>query len=201
VEFSKRNQHDLGGAEFDDLLDLRQQLVDEGLSHPEQVGIAGMSYGGYAAMWAATALTDHFAAAVAFAGVSDLLSMFGGTDIPREMKQVHALAWPWDDWQEMLQRSPLYHAGKSRTPLLIMAGDSDERFDPSQSLEMYRHMKLRTDTPVRLVLYPGEGHGLSHTAAQYDYALRLERWMSHYLSGPGGPPPAHEVTQAVHQSR
>jgi dipeptidyl aminopeptidase/acylaminoacyl peptidase len=199
VEFSKRNQHDLAGAEFDDLVDLRQHLLAAGLSRSGQVGIAGMSYGGYAAMWAATALTEYFDAAVAFVGVSDVLSMFGSTDIPREMKEVHSLGWPWEDWQDLLQRSPVYHAGKSATPLLIMAGDSDERFDPSQSLEMYRHLKLRTETPVRLVMYPGEGHGLSHTAAQYDYALRFERWMNHYLLGPAGPPPAHPLNHAARQ--
>jgi dipeptidyl aminopeptidase/acylaminoacyl peptidase len=200
VEFSKRNQHDLAGAEFNDLVDLRQHLLTAGLSRDGQVGIAGMSYGGYAAMWAATALTEYFDAAVAFVGVSNVLSMFGSTDIPREMKEVHSLAWPWEDWQDLLQRSPVYHAGKSRTPLLIMAGDSDERFDPSQSLEMYRHLKLRTETPMRLVMYPGEGHGLSHTAAQYDYALRFERWMNHYLLGPGGRPPAHPLNHGTQHS-
>ena len=201
VGFSKRNQHDLAGAEFNDLVDMRQHLLAAGLSRDGQVGIAGMSYGGYAAMWAATALTEYFDAAVAFVGVSNVLSMFGSTDIPREMKEVHSLAWPWEDWQDLMQRSPVYHAAKSRTPLLIMAGDRDERFDPSQSMEMYRHLKLRTETPVRLVMYPGEGHGLSHTAAQYDYALRFERWMNHYLLGPAGPPPAHPLDLVTQDGR
>jgi dipeptidyl aminopeptidase/acylaminoacyl peptidase len=34
------------------------------------------------------------------------------------------------------------------------------------SLEMYRYVKVRTDTPVRLVYYPGEGHGDKNTAAR-----------------------------------
>lgn len=93
----------------------------------------------------------------------------------------------------MLRRSPIYHADKARTPLLIMGGDEDPRVHPGQSLEMYRHVKLRTDTPVRLVIYPGEVHGNKKTAAQYDYALRFERWMNHYLKGPGGEPPAYEI--------
>jgi len=97
----------------------------------------------------------------------------------------------------MLERSPVYHADKTRTPLLIMAGDKDPRVHPSQSLEMYRHVKLRTDTPVRLVFYPGEKHGNSNTAARYDYALRLERWMNHYLKGPGGEPPPYEIDHAA----
>ena len=44
-------------------------------------------------------------------------------------------------------------------------------------------------TPVRLVRYPGEGHGNRKSAARYDYNLRMMRWLEHYLAGPGGPPP------------
>jgi dipeptidyl aminopeptidase/acylaminoacyl peptidase len=63
-------------------------------------------------------------------------------------------------------------------------------------MEMYRSVKVRTDTPVRLVLYPDEEHGNKNTAARYDYALRLLRWMDHYLEGPGGAPPPYELDHA-----
>jgi len=43
-------------------------------------------------------------------------------------------------------------------------------------------MKVRTDTPVRLVFYPNEGHGNRNAAAQYDYSLRFMRWMDTYLA-------------------
>ena len=193
VEFSKLGQHAYAGAEFDDIVDAKQHLVQAGLADGSRVGITGVSYGGYASMWAASALSEHFAAAVAFVGISDQISKFGTTDIPMEMYNVHARAWPWEDWQWMLERSPIFHADKVRTPLLIMHGDSDTRVHPSQSLEMYRHVKVRTETPVRLVYYPGEGHGNENTAARFDYALRLERWMSHYLNGPGGEPPPYAI--------
>ena len=95
-----------------------------------------------------------------------------------------------------LERSPIFHAGNSRTPLLILGGDSDTRVNPSQSLQLYQTLKLRTDTPVRLVVYPGEGHGNSRTAAQLDYAMRMTRWMDHYLMGPGGEAPPYELDHA-----
>ena len=193
VEFSKLGQHDYAEEEFNDIVDLKRHLVNEGLVSADHVGISGQSYGGYASMWAASALSDEFAAAVAFVGISNQVSKFGTGDIPYEMYRVHSRAWPWQDWMWMMRRSPIYHADKTRTPLLIMGGDEDPRVHPGQSLEMYRHVKLRTDTPVRLVIYPGEVHGNKKTAAQYDYALRFERWMNHYLKGPGGEPPAYEL--------
>ncbi len=197
VEFSKLDQHDYAEEEFDDLVDAKRHLVEEGLVDEARTGITGGSYGGYASMWSASALTEEYAAAVAFVGISDQISKFGTGDIPYEMYNAHSLAWPWDDWMWLLQRSPIYHADKTRTPLLIMGGDMDPRVHPGQSLEMYRFVKLRTDTPVRLVIYPGEVHGNRNTAAQYDYSLRLMRWMDHYLKGPGGKPPPYELDHAA----
>lgn len=196
VEFSKLDQHDYAEEEFNDLVDAKRHLVEEGLVDADRVGITGGSYGGYASMWSASALTDEYAAAVAFVGISDQISKFGTGDIPYEMHNVHALAWPWDDWMWLLERSPIYHAGKTKTPLLIMGGDKDPRVHPGQSLEMYRFVKIRTDTPVRLVIYPDEVHGNRNTAARYDYSLRLMRWMNHYLKGPGGEPPPYELDHA-----
>lgn len=196
VEFSKLDQHDYAEEEFNDLVDAKRHLVEEGLVDSKRVGITGGSYGGYASMWSASALTEEYAAAVASVGISDQISKFGTGDIPYEMYNVHALAWPWDDWQWLLERSPIYHAGKTKTPLLIMGGDKDPRVHPSQSLEMYRFVKIRTDTPVRLVIYPDEVHGNQNTAAQYDFSLRLMRWMDHYLKGTGGEPPPYELNHA-----
>jgi dipeptidyl aminopeptidase/acylaminoacyl peptidase len=200
VAFSKMGQHAYAGPEFNDLVDAKAHMVTAGLALPEATGITGGSYGGYASMWAASALSEHFAAAVAFVGISNQLSKFGTSDIPQEMFNVHSRAWPWDDWMWMLERSPVYHAGKTRTPLLIMGGDKDPRVHPGQSLEMYRHVKLRTSTPVRLVIYPGEVHGNRHTAAQFDYSLRFERWMNHFLKGPGGDAPPYEIDHAARLS-
>jgi dipeptidyl aminopeptidase/acylaminoacyl peptidase len=197
VQFSKMGQNDYAEEEFNDLVDVKAHLVEQGLADPDRVGISGGSYGGYASMWSASALSEEYAAAVAFVGISNQLSKFGTGDIPYEMYNVHSRVWPWEDWMWMLKRSPIYHADKAKTPLLIMHGDKDPRVHPSQSLEMYRHVKLRTDTPVRLVFYPGEGHGNRNTAATYDYSLRFKRWMDHYLKGPGGEPPPYEIDHAA----
>ena len=183
--FSKQHQGDYAGKEFDDLVDAVDALVKAGAADRTKVGITGGSYGGYATAWAATALTDYFAAGVMFVGISNQISKFGTTEIPNEMYLVHERRWPWENWDYMLERSPIFHAGKAKTPLLIVAGQDDTRVDPSQSHELYRAIKTRTKTPVRLVLYPGEGHGNRKAAARYDYNLRMMAWFDRYLRGVG----------------
>jgi len=183
VDFTKEHQNDYAGAEFNDLVDGVDALADAGIVNEDRVGITGGSYGGYASMWGATAQTEHFAASVAFVGISNQISKFGTSDIPNEMHLVHSLKWPWEDnWMNLLERSPIFHAGKSTTPTLIMHGEKDTRVHPSQSMELYRSMKVRTDTPVRLLFYPNEGHGNRKSASRLDYAYRLMRWMDTYLA-------------------
>ncbi|KZN64969.1 alpha/beta hydrolase family protein [Pseudoalteromonas luteoviolacea] len=180
VDYSKLGQGDYAGKEFDDLVDMKEYLVNIGLVDTKKVGITGGSYGGYASAWGATKLTEHFAASVMFVGVTNQLSKFGTTDISNEMFLVHARSYPWQKWQWYLERSPIYWAGQSKTPLLIMHGKDDPRVHPAQSMELYRYMKVQ-GKDVRLVYYPGEGHGNRKVAAQYDYSIRLMRWMDNYL--------------------
>jgi len=194
VPFSKRGQAGYAQAEFNDLVDAIDHLVNTGQIDRDKVGITGGSYGGYASAWGATALTEHFAASVMGVGISDLISKFGTTDIPMEMYMVHARSWPWDNWQWYLEQSPIYHAEKANTPILIMHGEDDTRVHPSQSMELYRYLKTVGKAPVRLVFYPGEGHGNRKAAARYDYSLRQLRWLEHYLTGPGGEPPPYEIS-------
>jgi dipeptidyl aminopeptidase/acylaminoacyl peptidase len=193
VEFSMKGQKDAGGKEFDDLIDGVDHLVKMGLVDDKKVGITGGSYGGYATAWGSTYYSDRFAAGVMFVGISDWISCSGTTDIPHEMNLVHHRKWLWEDWDYFLKSSPIYHVEKAKTPLLILHGKADPRVNPGQSLELYRHLKVRGKAPVRLVLYPGEGHGNRRAASRLDYNLRLLQWMEHYLKGPGGAMPAREI--------
>jgi len=193
VDFAKSSQGDAAGAEFDDLIDGIDHLVDSGLVDSAKVGVTGGSYGGYATAWLSTKHSERIAAGVMFVGISNKISKVGTTDIANEEFLVHSLKRPWDDWDHLLDRSPIFHAYKCKTPLLIMHGKDDPRVNPGQSRELYRHLKLHGQAPVRLVLYPGEGHGNRRSASRYDYNLRQLQWLEHYLKGAGSNMPPYEL--------
>lgn len=197
IAFAKDHQADYGGKEFDDLLDGVDHLVKTGLVDRKKVGVTGGSYGGFASAWCATKHSEHFAASVMFVGISNQISKSGTTDIADEMFHVHARKRIWDDWEFFLKRSPIYYVEQARTPILILHGKEDTRVHPSQSMELYRNLKILGKTPVRLVLYPGEGHGNRNAAARYDYSLRLHRWMDHYLKGEGGSAPPFKIDHGL----
>ncbi|MFP3860742.1 MAG: S9 family peptidase [Bacteroidales bacterium] len=186
IEFLKSSQGDAGGKEFDDIVDGVDYLIEEGIADPEKVGVTGGSYGGYATGWMATKYSERFAAGVMNFGISNNISSWGTGDIPQELYLVHQKEWFWEDnnWQKYLERSPIYHVDKAQTPLLITHGKADTRVHPGQSLELYRHIKVRKpEVPLRLVEYPGAGHGYRRATVRYDYSLRMFRWFDIYLKG------------------
>jgi dipeptidyl aminopeptidase/acylaminoacyl peptidase len=139
------------GGEFEDHLDAIDHFAQRGWVDAGRVGIGGGSYGGYTAAWAATRHSEHFAAAVSFVPITHVAATWLTTDIP---------------WEYFY---------------LLLGGTSDTRVHPSQPFMLYRAVEASTETPVRYVQYPGEGHGNRTNVYRYDYALRALRWFDHYL--------------------
>lgn len=197
VEFAKADHGDPMGSEFEDHLDAIAHFDAKGLIDKSRVGLGGGSYGGYTAAWAATKHSEHFAASVSFVPFVDIRTKWYTSDIPWEFYYVHYQEkWPHEQRGFLEERSPLSWAPLCRTPLLLLGGTSDTRVHPSQPFMLYRAVKTSTDTPVRYVQYPGEGHGNRTNVYQYDYALRTLRWFDHYLQGDdrrGVEPPPYQV--------
>jgi len=193
VAFAKMDHGDPMGREFEDHLDAIDALARRGLIDRSRVGIGGGSYGGYTAAWAATRHSEDFAAAVSFVPFVDIRTKWYTSDIPWEFYFVHyQQKWPHEQQEFLASRSPLSHAPKCRTPLLLLGGTNDTRVHPSQPFMLYRAVQTSTRTPVRYVQYPGEGHGNRSTVYQYDFLVRTLQWFDHYLR-PGDhrtdPPP------------
>jgi dipeptidyl aminopeptidase/acylaminoacyl peptidase len=180
VAFSKGDHRDLGGREFDDVLDGIAHLHQIGVADSARVGISGTSYGGYFSAWAGTRHSERFRLAMPFAGISNWMSFTGSTDIPREMSIVHWDVWPYDQPLLMWERSPIAHIGKARTPMIIGQGMVDERVHPEQMLELYQALKLK-GIEVDYVMYPREPHGLNERQHQLDYMRRILAAFNKYV--------------------
>jgi dipeptidyl aminopeptidase/acylaminoacyl peptidase len=64
--------------------------------------------------------------------------------------------------------------------MLVMHGQDDKPVDPRQSVELFSYLQLN-GVPSRLVLYPGEGHGINKPSHMLDYQTREVQWFRHYL--------------------
>jgi dipeptidyl aminopeptidase/acylaminoacyl peptidase len=180
VLFSQCDHRDLGGREFDDVLDGIDHLHATGVADRERVGISGTSYGGYFSAWAGTRHSERFRLAIPFAGISNWMSFMGTTDIPVEMAVVHWDLWPWEHPLLMWERSPIAHIATANTPMIIGHGLVDERVHPEQMIQLHQSLRLK-GVPSELVLYPREPHGLLERQHQLDYMRRILQAFDRYV--------------------
>jgi dipeptidyl aminopeptidase/acylaminoacyl peptidase len=134
--FVSRGYGEVGRRMQDDLDDGMNWLAKSGQIDPERVCVVGGSYGGYAAMWAATRNPERYRCAASIAGVSDLQSML------RYDRKLFSATRYYREWRnqvggegkvDLRAVSPISFAGKVRVPLLIGHGEEDERVRPSKA--------------------------------------------------------------------
>ncbi len=178
-QFKAAATGDWGGRDFQDLISGVDRLISIGLADPDRLGIMGKSYGGFMVLWAITR-TDIFKAAVALAPVSDWYSFYGQTDIPGLLEYGFS-AYPWAARDTYLARSPLTHADKVKTPLLIAHGEQDRRVPISQSEQFYRALR-KMGAEVVFVRYPREAHDIAEPNHKIDWLARQLDWFDSYLS-------------------
>jgi dipeptidyl aminopeptidase/acylaminoacyl peptidase len=158
------------------------------------VGLTGHSWGGYQTAFVVTQ-TDIFAAAVAGAPLTDLVSMYlsvywntGSTDARIfEISQGRMEVPFWDDIDAYIANSPVFHVEQLNTPLLVAHGDDDGAVDFNQGVEYYNAAR-RAGKDFVLLVYEGENHGNAKKANQIDYHDRIVQWFGHYLKGDPAPP-------------
>jgi dipeptidyl aminopeptidase/acylaminoacyl peptidase len=134
-EFVRSNIGDWGGGDYRDIMAGVDDLIKKGIADETKLGVEGWSYGGFMTNWIITH-TDRFKAAVSVAGLSNLESFYGTTDIQGYMEYYHK-GFPWVSREIYRQSSPLTSTFKVKTPVLILHGEEDGCVPISQSEELY----------------------------------------------------------------
>lgn len=170
-----------------------QAAIKTGVVDARKVGLHGHSWGGYQTAFTITQ-TDMFAAAIAGAPLTNMISMYsilykntGGTNgAIFESSQGRFTGGPWEQWEAYTRNSPVAHAARVKTPLIILHNDQDGAVDFTQGIEYFNTLR-RLQKPVVLLEYPGENHGLARPANQQDYTERMKEFFDHHLKGAPAP--------------
>ena len=180
-KFTRANIMDWGGGDYRDIMTGVDALVQRGLADSTRLAFEGWSYGGYMTAWTVSQ-TSRFKAARMGAGLSDLQSMYGTTDIPGYIGTFFSGVPTAKTLDFYRARSAITFVDQVTTPLLILHGGSDERVPVGQAMEYYRALRDRGKT-VQLVFYPREGHGFSEYYHQLDKMRREYDWITRYTLG------------------
>jgi dipeptidyl aminopeptidase/acylaminoacyl peptidase len=169
---------DFGGGDYRDIMSGIDALVKRGIADPARLGIMGRSYGGYMTGWI-IAQTDRFKAASLGAGMSNLVSFYGQTDIPG-FTETYLGGPPWEALDTYVRCSPVTHAANLKTPTLILHGEKDFRVPLPQAEELYRALR-RNGVPVELLVYPRQGHVVTEPKFMVDMMDRNIEWFGRWL--------------------
>jgi dipeptidyl aminopeptidase/acylaminoacyl peptidase len=176
LAFYAANRGKQGFVDYDDIMAGVDTLVKRGQADPQKLVIGGWSYGGCMTEWA-ICRTDRFKAAVVGAGVANYFSNYAQSDINHGLAgQWEFLGNPYDNPENYMKDSAVFHIRAVKTPVLILHGQEDDRVPYAQGLELYRALKT-TGKQVEMVSYPGEGHGLRKPAHRIDC---IRRWSAFY---------------------
>lgn len=187
ARFRGLNKGDIMGKDWIDVNSGVDALIRMGIADSTKVGIMGWSFGGFHTFWGITQ-TTRFAAASAGAGANDLTSFYSQTDISEYLSMLQG-APPWEKLDHYLERSAYRKVQDVVTPLLIQVGEADRRVSPEQSIQFYEAMKGVGKAPVRLVMYPGQGHGVTEPRLLRDLQQRNVEWFTHWVPVEGPKPP------------
>jgi dipeptidyl aminopeptidase/acylaminoacyl peptidase len=161
-----------------------------GMIDPKRVGNMGHSWGGYQSAFYAVHSHGLFAATIAGAPLTDLISMYGytsfNTGLPEtghyETGQERMQVPLWEDPQAYIRNSTVYAVDSLQTPLLLEEGDADGNVNYWQSMELYNFGR-RLGKEVVFLIYNDENHGVARPESQLDYHRRQLEWFAHYLKG------------------
>ncbi|OUC15137.1 MAG: S9 family peptidase [Alkalinema sp. CACIAM 70d] len=124
------NQIDYGGLEVEDVFRAREWMLENfDFLDAKRAGIIGWSHGGLIALMNILQHPDAFAAAYAGVPVTDLVLRLGyrGPQYASIFSAQQHIGKPVQaDIDEYLKRSPITHAAKLATPLLIHGNTNDE---------------------------------------------------------------------------
>jgi dipeptidyl aminopeptidase/acylaminoacyl peptidase len=162
-------------------------LVAQGIADPKRIGIMGGSYGGYATLAGVTFTPDLYAAAVDIVGPSNLVTLL--ETIPPYWESIRKLFYArmgdpaTPDGKAQLERqSPLNHASKIKTPLLVIQGANDPRVNKREADQIVIALRDR-NYPVEYLVAPDEGHGFARPVNNMAMFATTEKFLAKHLGG------------------
>ncbi|MCE0481374.1 hypothetical protein HAX54_039076 [Datura stramonium] len=140
----------IGSQDVNDVLAAIDHVIEKGLADPSKIAVLGGSYGGFLTISTRLARHQMFAAAVARNPPRHL--EIRGNQVLQRLLQLNTLTL-------LLQKSPILHISKVRTPTLFLLGAKDLRVPMSTGLQYARALKEK-GVEVKVIVFPEDNHAL-----------------------------------------
>jgi dipeptidyl aminopeptidase/acylaminoacyl peptidase len=171
----------------DDLIDMVEWAVAQGIARRDKVAIFGLSYGGYASFVGATFTPEVFCCAVPVVGITNLQTLLESmppywSGFAEFMYRSYGDPRTAEGRALLAERSPIHQVGNIVKPMLIFHGANDVRCLMAESDTIVAAM-LERNIPVSYVVYPDEGHGFQKPENRLSYVALAEAFFARHLGG------------------
>jgi dipeptidyl aminopeptidase/acylaminoacyl peptidase len=169
------------------------EAVRLGFSDPARLAATRSSHGGTAVLGLLTR-TGRFRAAIAEAGIADMVSKYGQMHLAlHHPKRMGTVFWcetgqggmggpPWERPLRYLANPPIHFIDRVTTPMLLVAGTNDTAVSWTQCGEVFVGPR-RLGRSCTLLVGRGEGHGAARwsEANRPEAVGRMLAWLARHL--------------------
>ena len=177
--------HQMGKTMQTDKYDALIWANEQGYVDMDNVCISGASYGGYAAMQAATKNPNMFKCIITYVGTFDLTSMdlrglmWSKAAMPMEYIEKGNPEIP-EDYKNLYENSPIFHVENVDDPILIITGRRDAQVRFQETVDMVAQLdKFGKD--YEYIIKGDEGHGFRSEVANLALYKDYEKFLAKYL--------------------
>lgn len=172
-----------GGNMQNDITDGVHWLIEKGIADKHRIAIFGGSYGGYAVLAGLTFTPDLYTCGIDFCGVSNLFTFMNA--IPPYWKPMLDMMYemvgnPETDKALLSARSPVFHVGNIKVPLLVAQGAKDPRVNIDESNQIVDALRGR-GIDVEYIVKENEGHGFANEENRIEFYEAMERFLAKHL--------------------
>ncbi|MBN2046965.1 MAG: S9 family peptidase [Anaerolineaceae bacterium] len=182
-EHTRAIYSDWGNVDYKDLMCWTDYVEKLPYIDQRRMGVTGGSYGGYMTVWI-IGHTHRFKAAVTQRCVSNLLSMWGSSDMNWATEMLVGLEGAsFENLEEYWRQSPIAYIGNAKTPTLVIHSEMDLRCPIEQGEQVFVALK-KLGIDSEMVRFPDEPHGLSRNGRTDRRVVRLNHisgWFNRYL--------------------
>ena len=176
-----------GEADLGDVVASKRMLIETGYVDSTKIGIIGGSYGGYMVLAALTLQPDEFDAGVDLFGISNWERTL--TSIPPWWASFRDALYqemgdPKTDSARLHRISPIFHADRIKSPLMVLQGANDPRVLQVESDEIVAAARAN-GVPVEYIVFPDEGHGFRKKENEIKGYTAVLSFLDRHLKGEG----------------
>jgi len=176
ISYQKLIHRDWGGAELRDIEHAALYLRGLDWVDSNRIAVYGGSFGGFATLSAVTRLPQYWAVGVDIVGPSNLVTFAKAVPPFWKPFMKQWVGDPEEDYDMLVERSPITYVSQLRAPMLIIQGAKDPRVVKAESDQMVEKIRAQGGK-VEYYVDEEEGHG----ATRRENSIKWMGMIAHFL--------------------